>query len=62
MRTAKLTVTEFSISVIVVTRMITYKFLRGNLLRMPDRSADGVFYLAILALRKTRQTALIVFH
>jgi len=62
MRTAKLTVTEFSISVIVVTRMITYKFLRGNLLRMRDRSADGVFYLAILALRKTRQTALIVFH
>jgi len=44
------TVTEFNISVIVVTKMITYKFLRGVLLRMNDRSADGVFHLAILAL------------
>jgi len=30
--------------------MITYKFLRGVLLRMHDRSAYGVFHLAILAL------------
>jgi len=38
------TVTEFNISVIVaVTKRITYKFLRGVLLRMHDRSADGVF-------------------
>jgi len=50
------TVTEFNISVIVVT-----KFLRGVLPRMLDRSADGVFHLAILSLLKTRQT-LIVFH
>jgi len=55
------TLTEFNISVIAVTKMITYKFLRGVLLRMHDRSADGVFHLAILALLKTRQT-LIVFH
>jgi len=55
------TVTEFNISVIVVTKMITYKFPRGVLLRMHDRSADGVFHLAILALLKTRQT-LICFH
>jgi len=34
-------VVEFMISVIVVTKMITYKFLRGVLLRMHDRSADG---------------------
>jgi len=54
-------VTEFNISVIVVTKMITYTFLRGVLLRMHDRSADGVFHLAILALLMTRQT-LIVFH
>jgi len=44
------TVTKFNISVIVVTKMITYKFLRGVLLRMHDRSADGVFHLVILAL------------
>jgi len=44
------TVTEFDISVIVVIKMITYKFLRGVPLRMHDRSADGVFHLAILAL------------
>ena len=36
------------------TKMITYKFLRGVLLRMHDRSADGVFHLAILALPQTR--------
>jgi len=54
-------VTEFNISVIVVTKMITYTFLHGVLLRMHDRSADGVFHLAILALLMTRQT-LIVFH
>jgi len=29
--------------VIVLTKMITCKFLRGVLLRMRDRSADGVF-------------------
>jgi len=44
------TVAEFNISVIVVTKMITYKFLRGVLLRIHDRSTDGVFQLAILAL------------
>ena len=44
------TVVEFNISVIIVTKMITYKFLRGVLLRMHDRSADGVFHFAILAL------------
>ena len=31
------TVTEFNISVIVVTKMITYKFPRGVLLRMHDQ-------------------------
>jgi len=46
------TVMEFNISVIVVTKIITYKFLRGVLLRMRDRSADGVFHLATLALLK----------
>ena len=55
------TLTEFNTSVIVVTKMITYKFLRGVLQRMHDRSADGVLHLTILALLKTRQ-ALIVFH
>ena len=50
------TLTEFSTSVIAVTKMITCKFLRGVLLRMNGRSADGVFYLAILALLKIRQT------
>ena len=54
------TVAEFTISVIVVTYMMTYKFLSGVLLRMHERSADGIFHLAILALLKTRQT-LIVF-
>jgi len=54
-------VTEFNISLIVVTKMISYKFLRCVLLRMHDRSADGIFHLAILALLNTRQT-LIVFH
>ena len=52
---------EFNISVIIVTKMITYKFLRDFLLRIRDTSADGVFHLAILALLDTRQT-LIVFH
>jgi len=46
-------VTEFNISVTVVTKMITYTFLRGVLDRMHDRSADGVFHSAILALLKT---------
>ena len=55
------TVTEFNIAVTVVTKMITYKFLRGVLLRMHGRPADGVFHLAILASLKTRQT-LIGFH
>jgi len=32
------TVTEFNSSVIVVTKMITYKFLRGFLHSMHDRS------------------------
>ena len=56
------TETEFNISVIVVTKMITYKFIRGVLLRMHDRSADGVFHLAILALLKTRQTLIVFDH
>jgi len=52
---------EFNISVIIVTKMITYKFLRGFLLRIRDTSANGVLHLAILALLDTRQT-LIAFH
>jgi len=52
---------KFNILVIIVTKMITYKFLRGFLLRIHDASADGVFHLVILALLNTRQT-LIVFH
>ena len=52
------TATEFNISAIVV---LTYEFLPGVLLRMLNRSADGVFLLVILALLKTRQT-LIVFQ
>ena len=40
---------EFNISVIVLTKMITCKFLRGVLLRMRDRSAGGVFHSANLA-------------
>jgi len=55
------TVTEFNISVVVVTKMISCKFLYCVLLRMHDRSADGVFHLAILALLITQQS-LIVFH
>jgi len=55
------TETEFNILVIIVTKIITYKFLRGFLLRIRDTSADGVFHLAILALLDNRQT-LIVFH
>jgi len=50
------TVTEFNISVIVVTKMISYNFLHCVLLRMHERSADGIFHLASLALLKTRQT------
>ena len=46
------TLTEFNTPVIVVTKMITYNFLRGVLLRMHDKSADGVLHLAILALLK----------
>ena len=57
--------TEFTIlvSLIVVTKMITLKFLRSVLLRprMRDRSRSGFFHLAILARHKTWQT-LIVFH
>ena len=45
---------EFNILVIVLTKMITYEFLRGVLLRMRDRSADGVFHLANLALSLRR--------
>jgi len=55
------TETEFNVSVIIVTKMITYKFLRRFLLRIRDTSADSVFHLAILALLNTRQT-LIAFH
>ena len=39
----------FNISVIVVSKMITYKFLRGVLLRLHDRSADGVFHLLAIS-------------
>ena len=59
--TTKLTVTKFNILVIVVTKMITYKFLSGVLLTMLERSAVGIFHSAILAFHKTWQT-LIVFH
>ena len=43
------TVTEFNISATVVARMIAYNFLRGVLLKMHARSADGVLHLAIWA-------------
>ena len=45
MRTTKITVKEFNIlvSLIVVTKMVTFKFLRSVLLRMRDRS-DNVFF------------------
>ena len=53
------TVTEFNISVIVVTKMITYncKFLRGVLHRMYNHershlAISGGFHLAILAFGK----------
>ena len=48
------TVAESNISVIAVTKMVTYKFLRGVLLRIHDRSANGVFHLAILALQDSK--------
>ena len=52
---------EFNISVIVVSKMITFKFLRGVLLlEMCDRSGDEAFHLAILALHKTRQTLIVL--
>ena len=62
-RTIKLIVTEFTIlvSLIIVTKMVTFIVSSCILLRMHDRSADEFFHLAILAWRKTRQT-LIVFH
>jgi len=44
------TVTEFNSSVIVVTKMITYKFPRGVLHRM--HGGDGGFHLAILTFGK----------
>ena len=44
------TVTEFNTSVIVLTKMITYKFLRGVLHRMHD--GDGGSHLAILTFGK----------
>lgn len=40
-KTTKLTVTEFNIAVIVVAKIVAYKFLCGVLLGMRDRSADG---------------------
>ena len=36
--------------------VLTYEFLPGVLIRMHDRSDDGAFHSAILALLKTRQT------
>ena len=52
MRTAELAVTKFNISVVVVNswNAIIYKFFRGILLRMHERSTHGVFRLAIEAL------------
>ena len=50
MRTAKLAVKKFNISVIVVTswNAIVYKvFFCGILLRMHERYADGVNHFAI---------------
>jgi len=44
------TVTEFNTSVIVVTKMITYKFLRGVLHRMHDDYSGS--HLAILTFGK----------
>jgi len=44
------TVPESNISVIDVTKMITYAFVRGALLRMHDRSVNNVFLLAISAI------------
>ena len=49
MRTTKLTVTEFHISVIVVTKMITYKFLRGVLI-LEDVTDLPMVFFAILDL------------
>ena len=42
-------VTDVDISVSVVNKKITYRFLRDVLLMMYDRSADDVFDFAILA-------------
>lgn len=55
MRIAKLAVTKCNLSVIVVNsrNAIIYKFFRGILLRMHDRSTDDVIHLAIKALYKS---------
>ena len=57
MRIAKLAVTKCNLSVIVVNSqnaiIIIYKFFRGILLRIHDRSTDGVIHLAIKALYKS---------
>ena len=52
MRTAELAVTKFNISVVVVNswNAIIYKFSRGILLMMHERSTNGVIHLAIEAL------------
>ena len=52
MRTAELAVTKFNISGVVVNswNAIIYKFFRGILLRIHERSTNEVFRLAIEAL------------
>ena len=52
MRTAELAVTKFNISVAVVNswNAIIYKFFRGILPRMHERSSNGDFRQAIEAL------------
>ena len=42
----KTVMSEFNTSVIVVTKMITYKFLCGVLHRMHDRSHLGMVFFA----------------
>ena len=52
MRTTELAVTKCNISVVVVNswNAIIYKFFRVILLRMHERSTNGVIHLAIEAL------------
>ena len=52
MRTAERAVTKFNISVVIGNswNAIIYKFFRGILLRMHERSTNGVIHLEIEAL------------